>query len=78
MEPESGDRKEEEGPGKVEDDEEDTGFPLFLLEREDLSEDLAEHPVPDQVGAQLPGASGGGWPGTLGTLCMGAGGGGRR
>lgn len=33
----------------MEDDEEDTGFPLFLLEREDLSEDLAEHPVPDQV-----------------------------
>lgn len=39
---------EEEGPEKVEDDEKDTGFPLFLLEREDLSEDLAEHPVPDQ------------------------------
>lgn len=35
----------------MEDDEEDTGFPLFLLKREDLSEDLAVHPVPDQVAA---------------------------
>ncbi|EPQ05401.1 Embryonic polyadenylate-binding protein 2, partial [Myotis brandtii] len=35
--------------GKVEDDEEDTGFPPFLLDREDLSEDLAEYSVPDQV-----------------------------
>ncbi|XP_059523042.1 embryonic polyadenylate-binding protein 2 [Myotis daubentonii] len=34
--------------GKVEDDEEDTGFPPFLLDREDLSEDLAEYSVPDQ------------------------------
>uniref|UniRef100_G1NZN6 PABPN1 like, cytoplasmic n=1 Tax=Myotis lucifugus TaxID=59463 RepID=G1NZN6_MYOLU len=34
--------------GKVEDDEEDTGFPPFLMDREDLSEDLAEYSVPDQ------------------------------
>ncbi|XP_070255024.1 embryonic polyadenylate-binding protein 2 [Myotis yumanensis] len=33
--------------GKVEDDEEDTGFPLFLLDREDL----AEYSVPDQLEA---------------------------
>lgn len=35
----------------MEDDEKDTGFPLFFTGEENLSEDLAEHPVPDQVAA---------------------------
>ncbi|KAM8774761.1 embryonic polyadenylate-binding protein 2 [Rhynchonycteris naso] len=48
LEPECGGRKEEEETRKVEDNEEDTGFPLFLLESEDLVEDLAKHPIPDQ------------------------------
>ncbi|XP_035869464.1 embryonic polyadenylate-binding protein 2 [Phyllostomus discolor] len=52
LEPEYGDRKEEEETGKEEDNEEDSDFPLFLLEienlPEDLLEDLPKHPVPDQ------------------------------
>ncbi|XP_016076372.1 PREDICTED: embryonic polyadenylate-binding protein 2 [Miniopterus natalensis] len=44
LEPECGDKKEEEETGKAGDNEEDAGSPLFLLEREDL----AEHSVPDQ------------------------------
>lgn len=53
LEPEYGNREEEEETGKEEDNEEDSDFPLFLLEienlPEDLPEDLPEHPVPDQV-----------------------------
>lgn len=61
--------------GKVEDNEEDTGFPPFLLDREDLSEDLAEYSVWDQVTASWSTAA---WSirwrlaGDLGHLCMGA------
>ncbi|XP_066099964.1 embryonic polyadenylate-binding protein 2 [Saccopteryx bilineata] len=48
LEPECGGMKEDEQTRKMEDNEEDTGFPLFLLESEDPVKDLAEHPVPDQ------------------------------
>ncbi|XP_054444810.1 embryonic polyadenylate-binding protein 2 [Pteronotus mesoamericanus] len=49
LEPECGDRKEEEEEiGNAENSEEDAGFPLFLLESENLPEDLPGHPVPDQ------------------------------
>ena len=44
LEPGSGDRKEGE-PGEAEKDPEDAGFPLSLLEREEL----AEYPEADQV-----------------------------
>lgn len=44
LEPGGEDRKEEE-PGEAEEDPEDAGFPLSLLE----GEDLAEYPIPDQV-----------------------------
>uniref|UniRef100_A0A8C9MA08 PABPN1 like, cytoplasmic n=1 Tax=Panthera tigris altaica TaxID=74533 RepID=A0A8C9MA08_PANTA len=57
LEPEGGDRKEGE-PGEAENDPEDAGFPLSLLE----GEELAEYPEPDQeleaikVKLRLPGA----------------------
>ncbi|KAM5297466.1 embryonic polyadenylate-binding protein 2 [Glossophaga mutica] len=53
LEPECRDRKEAEETGKEEDNKEDSDFPLFLLKRENLPEDLSKHPELEAIKPNL-------------------------